>query len=293
MTARPKVNQPTLHPGHRAARGQIITTAYAQELLGPRTYGRVLNVGAGIQSLRYRFDLRLNNDEYHTLEISEDQKPTYIGSVTEMPAVPTASYDWVIANAVLEHVDDMHAAIREIARVTKPGGRIYLQTPFHNEIHFVRDSFSDYWRLTPFGYQKLLHGLFVIEEFEFWGNSVIDPVGIGVFATRSAETEHSSASRLFLIERGLDEIEEPVDGKDAFLWVYPVYRLSIGWLDYLTNVMAVRDQFFVTNRAPISILDADRTIRAQSAVLEGSLVIWNNGAEFKPVTEAYVPLIRF
>ncbi|MGH7716699.1 MAG: hypothetical protein ACREML_11970, partial [Vulcanimicrobiaceae bacterium] len=93
MATRPKANLPSLHKGHRAARGQVITTAYMQELLGPRTYGRILNVGAGIQSYNYQFDLRLNNDEYHTLEISDDQRTTYVGSVTDMPMVPTASYD--------------------------------------------------------------------------------------------------------------------------------------------------------------------------------------------------------
>jgi SAM-dependent methyltransferase len=290
MATRPKVNLPSLHKGHRAARGQVITTAYMQELLGPRTYGRILNVGAGIQSHNYQFHLRLNNDAYHTLEISADQRTTYVGSVMDMPQVPTASYDWVLANAVLEHVEDMQAAVREIARVTKPGGRIYLQTPLHNEIHFVPNVFQDYWRLTPFGYEHLLKEYFVVEEFEFWGNSVIDPVGIAVYGRRlPVDPAPPTVSRLLLIDGGLEEIEEPIDGGEPFLLTYPVYLLTASWFEYLSKVMDARDRFFVANGAPLSIVAADRAIRSRGAVVEGFLVIHNNGAEFKRVLNTYVP----
>ena len=40
------------------------------------------------------------------------------------------TFDWVICNHVLEHVPDDAAALREICRVLKPGGRAVLQTPF-------------------------------------------------------------------------------------------------------------------------------------------------------------------
>ena len=284
MQTRPKVNLPSLHPGHRAARGQVLTTAYTQELLGPRTYGRILNVGAGLQSHNYQYHLRLNNDEYHTLEISADQHTTYVGSVTDMPSVPSEHYDWVLANAVLEHVDDMQAAIREIARVTKPGGNIYLQTPFHNEIHFVPNVFADYWRITPFGYQQLLKETFVIGEFEFWGNSMIDPVGIGVFARRLPCPDPAEVtSRLVLIPGGLEEIEQPIDGGAPFLWSYPVYLITANWFEYLSKVMDARERFFMANGAPLGLVAADEAIRARAAVIEGYLLIHNNGAEFKRV----------
>jgi SAM-dependent methyltransferase len=45
-------------------------------------------------------------------------------------AFATASFDLVIANHVMEHVDDDSAALREITRVLAPGGRAILQTPF-------------------------------------------------------------------------------------------------------------------------------------------------------------------
>ncbi len=43
---------------------------------------------------------------------------------------PNESFDFVIANHVLEHVDDCQRAVSEIHRVLKVGGHAILQTPF-------------------------------------------------------------------------------------------------------------------------------------------------------------------
>lgn len=45
-------------------------------------------------------------------------------------ASPDRSFDLVIANHVLEHVDDDGRALREIFRVLRPGGHAVLQTPY-------------------------------------------------------------------------------------------------------------------------------------------------------------------
>lgn len=45
------------------------------------------------------------------------------------------SFDFVIANHVLEHVADDHKALTEIRRVLKHGGRAILQTPFSSKLH--------------------------------------------------------------------------------------------------------------------------------------------------------------
>jgi SAM-dependent methyltransferase len=43
---------------------------------------------------------------------------------------PDATFDMVICNHMLEHVDDAPTALRELHRVLKPGGRAVCQTPF-------------------------------------------------------------------------------------------------------------------------------------------------------------------
>lgn len=48
-----------------------------------------------------------------------------------------ASFDCVIANHVLEHVDDDTRALAEIHRVLKPGGIAILQTPYSRKLHLT------------------------------------------------------------------------------------------------------------------------------------------------------------
>jgi SAM-dependent methyltransferase len=58
----------------------------------------------------------------------------------------------VLCMSVLEHLEDPARAIREMHRVLKPGGRIFVSVPFLFPIH---DAPGDYWRFTKYGLQYL------------------------------------------------------------------------------------------------------------------------------------------
>ena len=69
-----------------------------------------------------------------------------------------ASFDAAVACLVFEHIDDVDAAIAEVARVVEPGGRFcfflnhpILQTPDAGWIddHMV-DPPEQYWRMGPY-----------------------------------------------------------------------------------------------------------------------------------------------
>lgn len=54
--------------------------------------------------------------------------------ITRMP-FSDESFDMVVANHILEHVDDDRKAIGEISRVLRPGGTAILQTPYSATLH--------------------------------------------------------------------------------------------------------------------------------------------------------------
>jgi SAM-dependent methyltransferase len=75
------------------------------------------------------------------------------------------TYDVVISGQAIEHVQDMHAWIREIARVTKSGGLVCIIGPQLWEEHRYP---VDCWRILPDGMKFLLGeiaGLDCVESY--------------------------------------------------------------------------------------------------------------------------------
>ncbi|MCB0121138.1 MAG: class I SAM-dependent methyltransferase, partial [Caldilineaceae bacterium] len=68
-------------------------------------------------------------------------------------AVSDATYDVVICSQVLEHLPDPEHVLRELHRVLKPNGRLWLSTPLFFEEHEVP---HDYYRYTRYGLRYLL-----------------------------------------------------------------------------------------------------------------------------------------
>lgn len=74
----------------------------------------------------------------------EDIRPVdFVTDLELMAGIPEASQDFVIANHVLEHVEDPLRALGSIARVLRPGGIAYLALPDK------RFTFDKERRLTP------------------------------------------------------------------------------------------------------------------------------------------------
>lgn len=77
------------------------------------------------------------------------------------------TFDYVIADQVLEHVKKPWLASLEVERVLKPNGWAIITSCLMNFIHGVPE---DYFRFTPDGLKILFENLSYIEQAEGFGN---------------------------------------------------------------------------------------------------------------------------
>lgn len=76
------------------------------------------------------------------------------------------SFDGVIVQAVLEHVVEPHRVVAEIRRVLTPGGLVYAETPFMQQVH---ERAYDFTRFTLSGHRWLFRGFGEIEAGQVLG----------------------------------------------------------------------------------------------------------------------------
>lgn len=79
-----------------------------------------------------------------------DSKPTVFADAERLP-FPDSCLDGVICFEVLEHVNAPQTVLKEISRVLKPNGKLWLSMPFLYPLH---DAPYDFQRYTTFGLRR-------------------------------------------------------------------------------------------------------------------------------------------
>lgn len=109
---------------------------------------RVLDVGCGAKPY---FPFFSDAEEYVGVDIEGNPGADLHGTAERLP-VDDGSFDIVLCTQVLEHVDDPALAVRELHRVTAPGGRVLAST---HGVMVYHPSPGDHWRWTHTGLEKL------------------------------------------------------------------------------------------------------------------------------------------
>jgi SAM-dependent methyltransferase len=123
----------------------------------------VLEAGAGIgmyaSQIGRRFRAQVECFDIELERVQEAQAETPHAVVAAVEALPyrTASFDTILSHEVLEHVVDDRAAVREMVRVLKPGGRMVIFVPNR---WYPFETHGHYWRGTyRFGNTPLINYL--------------------------------------------------------------------------------------------------------------------------------------
>jgi ubiquinone/menaquinone biosynthesis C-methylase UbiE len=124
----------------------------------------ILDAGAGEGQYMHHF----THTEYESADFCQLDKQygtiTYVCDLSVIP-VEDNRYDLVFCSQTLEHMPDPLQVLKELHRVLKPGGELWLSAPLFFEEHEVP---YDFYRYTQYGFRYLLETAgFLIKEIEW------------------------------------------------------------------------------------------------------------------------------
>jgi SAM-dependent methyltransferase len=147
-----------------AVRAPLAAWLEAQARQAGKGY-RVLDVGCGPKPYYPFFAERAS--EYVGVDVVAHPAADLIGRIEKLP-VEDGAFDFVLCTQVLEHCDDPAQAVRELRRVTAPGGRVLAST---HGVQWYHPSPVDYWRWTHEGLKRLFR------TNADWASLDVEPAG--------------------------------------------------------------------------------------------------------------------
>jgi SAM-dependent methyltransferase len=129
-----------IYADHNKTRSVLKSLAKVLSKLNDDTLA--INIGSGESRL---------HPKIKNVDIFDGPSIDYVASVENLP-FSNESVDIVISQETIEHVKDPFNSIKEIHRVLKKGGVLYLQLPFTIGYH---PGPQDFWRFSREGIQEL------------------------------------------------------------------------------------------------------------------------------------------
>lgn len=204
----------------------------------PALKGKILDIGCGDKPYK---NFLHRDSQYFGMEYQESlQKSDLFGDVNKLPFKDKV-VDAVLFNEVIEHIPNPNESIKEIFRVLKVGGKLFLTAPMYWRLHYVP---NDYFRFTNYGLLYILkNNNFDVLEIERMGGffSIVFIRLIDIFVTKIL----FKFTALLSIERGkyrlavlltwpfsfigyyLGQLLDKIDKDDAFLWAVLAVKKSL------------------------------------------------------------------
>jgi SAM-dependent methyltransferase len=171
---------------------------------------RILVVGGGRQ--RAQLDPVLKATKPHCVVYSDIDAKADVDLFCDAHELPfhDKSFDALITTAVLEHVMYPERVASELARVIKPGGLLYSELPFMQQVH---EGAYDFTRYTLSGHRRLFSSFHEIDA-----GLVAGPATAFVWALENLVLACVSAPQFRLVSKF-------------------IVRLAFGWIKYLDYLL--------------------------------------------------------
>jgi SAM-dependent methyltransferase len=115
--------------------------------------GRVLEIGDDRYTKRFG---GANVDRSDVLHVRPGDGATIVADLTSADAVTSESFDCIICTQTLQFIYDVHAAVRTLHRILRPGGVLLASFTGISQIsRYDMDRWGDYWRFTTASARRL------------------------------------------------------------------------------------------------------------------------------------------
>jgi glycosyltransferase involved in cell wall biosynthesis/peptidoglycan/xylan/chitin deacetylase (PgdA/CDA1 family)/SAM-dependent methyltransferase len=177
-------------------RGQPIDRYYIENFLEKHSTdvrGRVLEVGESTYTRRFGGERVTKADILHVTE--GEPQATIIADLAAADHVPSNAFDCIIVTQTLQLIYDVHAAVRTLYRILKPGGVLLATFPGISQTYDHEWSATWYWNFTTTSARRLFEDTFshANTQVESFGN-VLAAVsflhGLALEELTSAELDH-------------------------------------------------------------------------------------------------------
>ena len=161
LLSRPKLGQSVKSP-HNYQR-------FADLLRQRSACAHVLVIGSGTLGEGMQALTKAEGIELVETDVQLKSRTSIICDAHNLPFAD-GTFEGVIAQAVLEHVADPYCCVAEIHRVLRPGGLVYAETPFMQQVHMGA---YDFTRFTPLGHRRLFRWFAEIDSGSGGGPAIV------------------------------------------------------------------------------------------------------------------------
>jgi SAM-dependent methyltransferase len=157
-----------VNPRWGEERGQIVDRYYIEKFLSQHENeirGHVLDFADDAYARKFG---GTKANKIDVLDLREgNPHATIIADLARGEQIPSDTFDCILCTQVLQYVYDLHAAIRTLYRILKPGGVLLATAPGIQKIDRVEmETLGEYWRFTNASLRRLFEEVFPAEQVE-------------------------------------------------------------------------------------------------------------------------------
>jgi len=201
-------------------RGLAIDRYYIEQFLGEHASairGHVLEIADDYYTRRFGGDRVTRVDVLHVADPLP--KVTIVADLTSADQIPSDTFDCIVLTQTLQFIYDIHAAVRTLHRILKPGGVVLATCGGITKASAPdMERWGDYWRFTAMSARRLFEESFPADRvsLQSYGNVLTASAFLyGLSAEELSAEEMDTRDSNFEVAIGVKAVKPPTVAPSA------------------------------------------------------------------------------